>query len=96
MLLSETETKDENCIGFFRSTIDIEAASNLLITTVWDSADKKLIESSRKEISRLMGYHMNHSAVLGSRQTSSSVNIIRNTGDKLDSYESLVRDAGNE
>ena len=88
--------------GFFNTQDDLEEALTILSTTDWDATDKELLISSRSTLSLLMGFQEESNSLLMTQalfqQPSETNNLNAAVGcgpDELDSYESLVRDAGN-
>lgn len=92
--------RDSSCYYLFPSQEALDTATLHLSATSWDSTDKEVLATTRAEITRLVGFEQEADAIMVALRASQSgtgtdVGFGAVLEDELDSYEALVRDAGN-
>jgi hypothetical protein len=73
--------------GLASSVENLDRASEILMTTAWDSGDLMTARACREELATALGL-----SIASSLPREAAVKV--ETGDELNSYSSLVRDAG--
>jgi hypothetical protein len=73
--------------GLASSAENLERANEVLLTTAWDSGDLNAVRSSREQLATALGLTLATNTNVPSKQTT-------DVSDELNSYSTLVRDAG--